>query len=155
MGNINQVNNETNLFINKSKKPNTVRSGDQTFKQTFGKVLENMEPSKMESIQPKGLEEISTENFILSGSSDNASLADKTEYLLERLEQYSSKLSDNKTSLREVDSVLKEMISDAQNLLEKVENSPDADEKIKNLAKELALFASTEQIKFQRGDYLS
>ena len=43
----------------------------------------------------------------------------------------------------------------AQSLLQKVENSPEADESIKNIAKEFAVFANTEQIKFQRGDYLS
>ncbi|MCK5541852.1 MAG: hypothetical protein KAI40_04100 [Desulfobacterales bacterium] len=153
MGNINQVNNDTHQFINKNKKPNAINPNDHTFKQTFGKVLENMEPSKMETVQPKSLEEIPTQSFILSDSSN--SITDKTEYLLELLELYSSKLEDNSTSLKDVDSVLKEIISDAQSLLEKVKNSPDADEKIKNLAKEFAIFANTEQIKFQRGDYLS
>ena len=153
MGNINQVNNNTQQFINKNKKTNEVNPTDHTFKQTIGKVLENMESSKMETVQPTGLEEISPPSFILSDPSD--SIADKTEYLLELLELYSSKLEDSSTSLKDVDSILKEIINDAQSLLEKVENSPDADEKIKSLSKELAVFANNEQIKFQRGDYLS
>lgn len=153
MGNINQVNNDANQFIIKNKKPSTTDSNDHTFKQTFGKVLENMESSKIENVQPTGLEELSPQSFPLSDSS--AIITDKTEKLLELLELYSSKLEDNAISLKDVDSVLKEITNDVQSLLEKVEKSPDADEKIKSIAKELAVFANTEQIKFQRGDYLS
>ena len=153
MGNINQVNNDTHQFINKSKKTSPVNPTDHSFKETFGKVLENMESSKMEILQTNGLEEISSQSFTLSDPSK--SIFDQTEYLLELLELYSSKLEDNSTSLKDVDTVLKEIVSDAKNLLEKIENSPDADDKVKNLAKELALFAKTEEIKFQRGDYLS
>ncbi len=153
MGNINQVNNDTSQLINKNKKPDATDSSDHTFKQTFGKVLENMETSKTANVEPTGLEEIPPQHFTLSDPSAN--ITDRTEKLLELLELYSSKLEDNSISLKDVDSVLKEIINDVQDLLEKVESSPDADEKIKNIAKELAVFANTEQIKFQRGDYLS
>ncbi len=153
MGNINQVNNDTNQFIIKNKKPSATDSNDHTFKQTFGKVLENMESSQTESAQTNRLEEIPSPNFTLSDPS--ASITDRTEKLLELLELYSSKLEDESIALKDVDSVLNEIINGVQDLLKKVENAPDADEKIKNIAKEVAVFANTEQIKFQRGDYLS
>jgi phosphate starvation-inducible protein PhoH len=153
MVNLNQINNDTHQFITKNKKPNAANLDNHTFKKTFGKVLENMEPSNMETVQLKGLEELSPQNFILSDPSK--SITDETEKLLELLELYSSKLEDNSISLKDVDTVLKEIKSDAQNLLEKVESLPDADEKIRSIAKEFVIFANTEQIKFQRGDYLS
>ena len=153
MGNINQVNNDTHQFINKNKKPVKTNPVANTFKQTFGQVLENMESSKMETVQTEGLKELSPQNFTLPDSS--ISISNKTEKLLELLELYSAKLEDDSISLKDIDSLLKEIQIDAQSLLQKVENSPDADEKIKNIAKEFAVFANTEQIKFQRGDYLS
>ncbi|MCP3900694.1 MAG: hypothetical protein GY707_13375, partial [Desulfobacteraceae bacterium] len=90
MGNINQVNNDTSQLINKNKKPGATDSSDHTFKQTFGKVLENMETSDTAKMEPKGLEEIPSQHFTLPDSSAN--ITDRTEKLLELLELYSSKL---------------------------------------------------------------
>ena len=153
MANIDQINNGPQQFISKNKKANVVNPDGNTFKQTFGQVLENMESSKMETVQTEGLKELSPQNFKLPDPS--IGISDKTEKLLEMLELYSAKLEDNSISLKDIDSLLKEIQIDAQSLLQKVENSPEADESIKNIAKEFAVFANTEQIKFQRGDYLS
>ena len=70
-------------------------------------------------------------------------------------ELYASKIENDSISLKDIEPVLKELQIDAKNLLEKVNTSPEADDKIKNIAKEFALFANLEQIKFQRGDYLA
>ncbi len=153
MGNINQINNDAHQFVSKNKKTNTAKPDSNTFKQTFGQVLENMESSKMETVQTECLNELSRQNFRLPDPS--ISLGGKTEKLLELLELYAAKLEDNSISLKDVDSLLEEIQTDAKNLLQKVNNSPEADEKIKNIAEEFALFANLEQIKFQRGDYLS
>jgi hypothetical protein len=153
MGNINQINNDTPQFVDKSKKANVENPGSNTFKQTFGEVLGNMESSKMEIVQTESLEELSAQNFKLPDPS--ASVSRETENLLEMFELYASKIEDNSISLKEIDSLLKDIQVDAKDLLEKVINSPEADEKVKSIAREFAVFASTEQIKFQRGDYLS
>ena len=151
MSNINQINNDAHQFIN--KKANAANTDSNTFKQTFGKVLGNMESSKMETAQTEGLKELSPHNFNLPDPS--ISIGKKTEKLLEQLELYAAKLEDNSISLKDIDSLLQEIQIDAKDLLQKVNNTPEADEKIRNIAKEFAFFASTEQIKFQRGDYLS
>ena len=153
MGNINQINNDAHQFIGKNKKTDTAKPDSNTFKQTFGQVLGNMESSKMETVQTEALKELSPQNFKLPDPS--FSLSGKTEKLLELLELYAAKLEDNSISLKDIDSLLKEIQTDAQDLLQKVNNSPEADEKIRNIAEEFALFANLEQIKFQRGDYLS
>ncbi len=153
MGNTNQIDNNTHPFISKSIKAPGKNSDSDTFKQTFGKVLEDMEPVKMETAQSEGLKELSAQSFNLPDAS--ADLSYKAESLLELLELYSAKLEDGSVSLKDIDSLLKEIKIDAENLLKKIESSPDADERIKNIAKEFATFANTESIKFQRGDYLS
>ncbi len=152
MGNINQVDNNTHQFVHKNRKTNKAGS-DNTFKQTFGEVLGNMESSKIETLQPGGLKELPQQNFQFPDPS--GAISDKTENLVELLELYASKLKDKSISLKEVDSVLKEVGKEAQALLEKIENSSGVDEKMKNIANQVAVFANTEQIKFQRGDYLS
>ena len=43
MNNINQINNNAHQVINKNKKSNITNPDTDTFKQTFGKVLENMQ----------------------------------------------------------------------------------------------------------------
>ncbi len=153
MGNINQINNDAHQFNIKNKKADCANHAGDTFKQTFGEVLGNMESSKMETVQTEGLKELSAQNFNLPDPS--ASLRGKTEELLELFELYASKIEDDSISLKDIEPVLKELQIDAQNLLEKVNTSPEADDKIKNIAKEFALFANLEQIKFQRGDYLA
>jgi len=153
MSNINQINNDAPQFLSKTKKTDSATPGSKTFHQTFGKVLENMESSKMETAQTEGLTELSSQNFVVSDPSVN--LSKQTEELLEKLELYATKLENESISLKDIDSLLKNIQTDAENLLDKVNNSPDADEKIKNIAKEFAVFASTEQLKFQRGDYLA
>ena len=153
MGNINQINNDIPQFINKNKNPDAANHDGNTFKQTFGQVLENMESSKMEIAQSEGLKEIPAQSFQLTDPS--VTISDKTEKLLEMLELYSAKLEDGTISLKDVDPLLSQIQIEAESLLQKVESSPNADESIKNIAKEFAVFANTEQIKFQRGDYLS
>jgi len=153
MENIGRINNDIPGFTN--NKPRKTDSTCSTFQQTFCKVLKDLEPSEIDCVQPKGLAELSPKNFILPDKSDSINIADKTDRLLALLELYSSKLENSTISLREIDPVLKKINRDAGNLLDKIENSPGADEKIKNIAKELVLFANAEQIKFQRGDYLS
>ena len=153
MCNINQIDNNTHPFINKNIKAPEKNSDSDTFKKTFGKVLENMEPVKMETAQSEGLNELSAQTFKLPDAS--ADLSYKAETLLELLELYSAKLEDGSVPLKDIDSLLKEIKVDAENLLKGIEKSPDADERIKTIAREFATFASTESIKFQRGDYLS
>ena len=112
MGNINQVNNDASQLISKNKKTNIANPDGNSFKQTFGKVLGNMESSKMEIAQHEGLKEISTSNFQFSDPS--VSISDKTEKLLDLLELYSAKLEDSSISLKDIDSLLNEIQTDAK-----------------------------------------
>jgi hypothetical protein len=112
-----------------------------------------MESSQTEAMTTQSLKEIAPQDFNMFDPSE--SLGNRTENLLEMLENYVTKIKDNSTSLKDIDSILKDLQVDAQNLLQEIDNSPKADEEIKNIAKEFALFANLEQIKFQRGDYLS
>ena len=79
-------------------------------------------------------------------------VAEKTSKLISVLEEYAVKMASDEASLKEVESVVGEMDTLAQELAASL--SQESDPNLVALAEQSAALAAIESIKFRRGDYL-
>ena len=134
------------------KSPKKTAFADKSFQQAFNRAIDNMEPSDMKNSPSGALTELPAGNMRQGiGASD---LAEKADQAIQSLDRYSEKLSDTSVSLKNLEPDLQKLKEDAVKLIEEAETSPYSDSDLKRIAKEFAVTARTEDIKFQRGDYL-
>ena len=88
--------------------------------------------------------------FADTGSGIRESTAD----LLDKLADYSSLLGDSSRSLKQLAPAIEEINRSAGLLLQDAESGRETDPGLLSLARESAIMASNEYIRFQRGDYL-
>jgi len=126
------------------------------FKQALDKAIDSnkKEYSTIEKVtQNSSLSEI---NAILDKSIDDPDIEiqDKTDLLLKQLDYYSAQLENPNITLKNIEPLLEEIKKSAGSLLENTGSKKFIDENLINIAKQSALTANTEYIKFQRGDYI-
>ncbi|MBF0388617.1 MAG: hypothetical protein HQK71_00790 [Desulfamplus sp.] len=159
--------------INKSQSVSTNQTDNtenaELFKQLLGKAVQNSpQREDMQILTSKGLSEVghsrgiddinrlsevsSIQNITLN--SPMAEIENKTDELLEKLSLYSSRLEDPKISLKEMDSLLQEINTDAADLLQEAQEFGNTDQELMDIVRECAIAAHSEYIKFQRGDYV-
>ena len=85
-----------------------------------------------------------------AGTSDMAGTTDK---LLTLLENYSQGLGNPDKTLKELEPLLADIKDSAKQLMEEAGGS-QGDPRLTKIATETAMFANTEYIKFNRGDYI-
>ncbi|OQY00673.1 MAG: hypothetical protein B6I26_07055 [Desulfobacteraceae bacterium 4572_130] len=122
------------------------------FQQTLEKAGNKIKNSEIHNISSKSLKEIPSKSLGMYNS--YSSIEIKTDKLLQMLEYYSTQIGDPKISLKRIEPVLEQIKTQAEKLIQKTKDLPDVNSDIKNIARECALMANTEYIKFQRGDYL-
>jgi len=152
---INQIDDSTNLFINNNlhKKNN---ADNDLFRQSLEKALVSTKiPDTKDAASESSLKEISSVSSKgWSMNNQNLNLESKTVDLLKMLDDYSSQLKNDKISLKKIEPFLKEIKNNANDLLKEAASATSADTKLKNIAEQCAVTASTEYFKFQRGDYI-
>ncbi len=152
---INQIDDSTNLFINNNlhKKNN---ADNDLFRQSLEKALVSTKiPDTKDAASESSLKEISSVSSRgWSMNNQNLNLESKTVDLLKMLDEYSLQLKNDKISLKKIEPFLKEIKSNANDLLKEAASATSADTKLKNIAEQCAVTASTEYFKFQRGDYI-
>ena len=152
MTNINPINEPDQSFaafnpkISKSK-------ATHAFENALNKALDKTEAPEMEHTPTNALSEIASKDMDIINSS--VIVSGKTDKLLEMLDSYSSKLEDPNISLKSIAPILEEIKDNAGSLLQETQNLTDADTTLKKIATQTIVFAQTEYVKFQRGDYLS
>lgn len=134
------------------KSPKKPAAADKSFQQAFNRAIDNMEPSDMKTSSSGALTELPPGN--LRPQIGASPLSEKADQVLQSLDRYSEKLSDATVSLKNLEPDLQKLQEDAGKLLKEAETSPYSDSKLKEIAKEFAVTANTEYVKFQRGDYL-
>ena len=152
---INQIDDSTNLFINNNlhKKNN---ADNDLFRQSLEKALVSTKiPDTKDAASESSLKEISSVSSRgWSMNNKNLNLESKTVDLLKMLDEYSLQLKNDKISLKKIEPFLKEIKNNANDLLKEAASATSADTKLKNIAEQCAVTASTEYFKFQRGDYI-
>ncbi|MDY6791223.1 MAG: hypothetical protein SWH54_08145 [Thermodesulfobacteriota bacterium] len=123
----------------------------------FGTVLKNeVEKSAELKSGPQQMPPISSITPIQLNAlspAQNASMIDRVENLLNVLEEYQQKLNDPHFSLKEIDSLVKQMEKEKENLTPVLDSLSD-DNGLKNILNQALVTSSLETIKFNRGDYI-
>lgn len=128
----------------------------QMFKNILDKAAGNRSESAQSITSSSSLGEVSSPMAITIQEPSGA-LQTHTEELIAKLEIYSNQLENPKVSLKEMGGLLKDIYTDAQDLLHKTkemegENGGASD--LMDIARHSAITAQSEYIKFQRGDYI-
>ncbi len=130
--------------------------GNDLFRQTLDKALEPDKESGTamlpSSADTTPLREISVPGYCPIGM-PSSQIQERTDKLLNMLDSYSSLLENPDISLKEIEPMLNDIKISAETLLKKTETTPE-DSKLNGIAREAAMTASKEYLKFQRGDYL-
>lgn len=79
---------------------------------------------------------------------------ERIENLLDILEKYRQQLADPEVTLKNIDPIMKNIMTEKENLAPILDSLPDSDG-IKDIANQTMLTASLEITKFYRGDYIS
>ena len=152
---INQIDDSTNLFINKNLHEKNNADND-LFRQSLEKALVSTSaPDKKDAASGSSLKEISSvSSKDWPMNNQNLNLETKTIDLLKMLDDYSSQLKNEKISLKKIEPFLRDIKNNAKDLLNEAASAANADIKLKNIAEQCAVTAGTEYFKFQRGDYI-
>ena len=152
MTDINPINKPTQSRVASNTKVSKSKKTD-AFENVLSKALDKTEAPEMEQTPTNALREISSIGLNIINSSDIVS--GRTDKLLQMLDAYSSQLEDPTVSLKNIAPVLEEIKKNAGSLLKETQSLTDADANLKKIATQAIVFAQTEYVKFQRGDYLS
>lgn len=141
--------------IQQQNKKKTEPTDGNLFKATFDKALsgktEGAAPEKASTLPPLG--GVNAINYT-SIDSVESGLDKKTYQLLDKLDQYSSKLGNPEISLKEIEPLITKINDEATELTRNVSENDESSPELKRLARESAVSANTEYIKFMRGDYV-
>ncbi|MFH1156770.1 MAG: hypothetical protein V1793_23455 [Pseudomonadota bacterium] len=133
----------------------TNAAGGDLFQKALTKAISGTQTQ--EESQPAAASSSSLGEIVSVGCTPvlaETNLQDTTDDLIRKLDNYSSQLGDSTTSLRNLASSLEDINASAKKLLQEAESSNGADDRLLFIARESAIKANAEYIKFQRGDYL-
>lgn len=140
-----------NAFIPKQQQ-NVGNNDGGEFKSALENALGSPHPTVSKQEGTNSLGEIpSTPGLSPIGDSDS-DVIDKTNFLLDKLENFSKDLEDPEKSLKDIEPLITSIKDDAENLI--LESTQTEDETLNKIATETAVKASTEYEKFNRGDYI-
>jgi hypothetical protein len=123
------------------------------FKKTLDEALKVKEGLQTEKLSPGILKEIASSSLqpVADAPQD---FNQRTNQLLDLLDHYVRDLGNPEKTLREVEPLVKQLKTGAEELLEMAEKEILQDSPLRTIAEEGAMRANIEYIKFYRGDYL-
>ena len=148
---------ENNENIQKSLYPEKINKNEKVKDIDFGAVLKNEvekssnEISGNQKIPPTS--SISPIQLNMLSPSQNGSIIDRVENLLNVLGEYQQKLKDPHFSLKEIDPLVKQMEKEKENLAPVLDSLVE-DDGLKDILNQALVTSSLETIKFNRGDYI-
>ena len=136
----------------------TIQKADgDLFQNTLDKALEEKKIPETDKPPTSTLGEIRSESIIpieCRIQSSSHTVVEKTDSLMGLLDQYAANLSDPEKSLKEIASLLATIKTSAQELMQEARQTLNPDDELKQIARQCAIMANVEYIKFERGDYL-
>jgi len=148
---------QNNENIQKSLYPGRINENEKVQGTDFGSVLKNeVEKSSnviSESHKMSSTSSISPIQLNMLSPSQNGSITDRVENLLNMLDEYQLKLKDPHFSLKEIDPLVKQMEKEKE-YLAPVLDSLVEDDGLKDILNQALVTSSLETIKFNRGDYI-
>ena len=148
---------ETNQNIQKSLYPDISSKNEKAQGKGFKAVLKN-EVEKSSNVisqnqKMPSLSSISPVQLNMLSPTQNKSIIERVENLLNILDEYQEKLKDPGISLKEIDPIIKQMEREKINLAPVLDSIVEGDG-LKNILNQTLVTSSLETIKFNRGDYI-
>ena len=148
---------ETNQNIQKSLYPDISSKNEKAQGKGFKAVLKN-EVEKSSNVisqnqKMPSLSCISPVQLNMLSPTQNKSIIERVENLLNILDEYQEKLKDPGISLKEIDPIIKQMEREKKNLAPVLDSIVEGDG-LKNILNQTLVTSSLETIKFNRGDYI-
>jgi len=148
---------ENNENIQKSLYPEKINKNEKVQGIDFGTVLKN-EVKKSSNVisgnqKMPPTSSISPIQLNMLSPSQNRSIIDRVENLLNVLNEYQQKLKDPHFSLKEIDPLVKQMEKEKENLAPVLDSIVEDDD-LKDILNQALVTSSLETIKFNRGDYI-
>ena len=132
----------------------TEKSGSDLFKQSLeaAQAKKSADAEPTQSLKPLG--EIAAATLPQLQTLTPAGVAQKTDKLLDLLDNYTREIGDPDKTLKDIEPLIDTIKKDASQLLAEAENALPADGELKRIAREAAVTANVEYLKFYRGDYI-
>jgi len=128
-------------------------SDSDLFKKTLDEALKVKEGLQTEKPSAGTLKEIASSSLQPFAEAPET-FNQRTDQLLDLLDHYVRDLGNPEKTLREVEPLVGQLKTGAEELLEMAEKEFARDNPLRNIAEESAMRATIEYIKFHRGDYL-
>ena len=148
---------ETNQNIQKSLYPDISSKNEKAQGKGFKAVLKNeIEKSSNVISQNQKMPSISSISPVqlnMLSPTQNKSIIERVENLLNILDEYQEKLKDPGISLKEIDPIIKQMEREKKNLAPVLDSIVEG-EGLKDILNQTLVTSSLETIKFNRGDYI-
>ncbi|MBU0970666.1 MAG: hypothetical protein KKC20_08465 [Proteobacteria bacterium] len=128
-------------------------------REAFGKILsEHLNPSHGSSASPsasRGLPELegAYTSAVVRLKDTGEALAEKTNVSLKLLETYAATLSNPQKTLKQAHKHLETLAEQTHRLNQELDQSPETDDRLKQIITHLTAMVQVEQIKLTRGDY--
>lgn len=146
-----------NHQILKHFNPDTQTRTQSSRDESFGNILkEHVDASTKEVAGTQQIAFINPLNGVkmnISTRFDPHDAVDRTENLIDLLDQYRRKLADPSANLKQIDPIIREIGQEAEILTPVLETLSEK-EGLKRILNETLVTASTEVTKFYRGDYI-
>jgi len=148
---------ETNQNIQKSLYPDISSKNEKAQGKGFKAVLKN-EVEKSSNVisqnqKMPSISSISPVQLNMLSPTQNKSIIERVENLLNILDEYQEKLKDPGISLKEIDPIIKQMEREKKNLAPVLDSIVEG-EGLKDILNQTLVTSSLETIKFNRGDYI-
>lgn len=127
--------------------------GDVRFGDLLGKVLNAPDPEKATVSELKLTQSLSGIQLKASLTAEPGEVTEKMEGLLDLLDSYREMLSDPRATLRDMAPVVERIAAARDQLAESLEGIESGDG-LRDLVNQALVTASTEIVKFQKGDYI-
>ena len=152
MGKITHITDGANV----PKPQQTKKADGQGFKKALNSALEPLKPAASQSSPANalgGLGELAP-TTLTPIEPASQSIFDRTNFLLDKLDNYSRDLEDPAKTLKDIEPLIATIQDDALKLLDETEKTGTADTELQEIVNKTALTARMEYMKFNRGDYI-
>ncbi len=131
----------------------TEKPGSDLFKQSLDAAQAKKTAVSEPTQAVKSLGEVAATTSPQLQSLSPAGVIQKTDRLLDLLDNYSKDIDDPEKTLKDIEPLIDTIKKDASLLLAEADNALPGDGDLKQIARETAVTANVEYFKFYRGDY--
>lgn len=123
------------------------------FQKVLQKATQKMAPAGAMPLTPRGLAE-PTPISMPTDISNQSSILNKTQEVIDLMDNYANSLSDPQKTLKEIEPTLNSFVNEAENVHREYVRHENKSGELTKILDDLRRAARLEQIRFRRGDYI-